>query len=809
MDSSTAWSDPRFPYKMKTGKRHNVFMVQECEASIFKSPHDPCYDCQDSFYTDAEQEEQYPKFAYLGEVSRDEATRIATEYTQNAQRDRDALSKLLLDYGDLVVSRWKKKNPAKRAAILTAASPELNQDDWVFSLYYKLNECWEAAREPVARTQLLLPWLTLSILKANPSALFALLHHRTTFAPHEWAPYDNKQLTLSWSVAHFDLQFTALCVVMHGTAYGKIVNFDLDAVHRQDIVGFPRARLILEAQAYLMKFLRNTVEIILATVDQPVGSENWLTVSRAGLRHVGGELGYRSTYAHQAYSRPPVLEPSRLLSICEVQMNALEDHLSFLQTDPTYMKHHVQIIQQGKLYELWLKAECEHVKSLQDRFRDSICPGQPLPAKYEKALGALELFLANLVNWRAEDLRLQVAQRPGFSSYFTYTPMDGGTKYDTMFNSQRDWTEIRVEDPLLWCLIQLTGDMRSQRYYDHGHLFAFLEQHLLTCSAQDRKRVDSEILKTVSDLVAYFEMLMNVRLHRPLYRARELSETMTAEDRGAWKGWSAVMEIHSQYTYGKRKVMGNKLFDKMTSSPPHSLDKIMRMEQVKSTRACLESFWGETRKMVKIGFQDTRFTAAEVISAHRTPEYLNEVRLEESRFLETPKPDSQQGFELRTEWDLLHTEAKNSSTTTTNQKIKTKTRSIGPSLPEAHEVPAAAPEVLSPQKIIPVSKRSLQVLRLMYPAEAEERAKGVDWATFVRTMADTGFVASEGAGSAVSFENQEGGRIIFHRPHPDSDVDAHLLRSIAWRMRKWFGWAVGNELDGHEFSGESSFKWES
>ncbi|KAE9964141.1 hypothetical protein BLS_008598 [Venturia inaequalis] len=820
MDSSPAWSDPRFPYTKKIGERKYLYTVQELEASIFKSPHDPCSDCQDSFYTNAEQKNHYPRFTYRGEVSRDEATRIATEYTQNAQRDRDALSKLLRDHGDLLVSRWKKKNPVKRVAILTAASPELNQDDWVYSLYDRLTECWEAARDPVARTQLLLPWLTLSTLKTNPNALFALLHYRSAFAPHEWAPYDNTQLNLSWSLAHFDLQFTTLCVVMHGPGYGReIVNFDLDAIHRQDIIGFPRARLILEAQAYLMRFLRNTAEAILATVDQPTGSKNWLAVSGAGLGHAGGELGYRSTYAHQAYTRPPSFEASKLLSICEVQMNALEDHLSFLQTNPQYMKRHVQIIRQGKLYELmrndqkgrmlfnalikevmtywrwkWLKAECQHVKSLQDRFRDSICQGQSLPAMYDKALGALELFLANLVNWRADDLGMQLSERPGFSSYYTFTAKEGGAKLVANPNSQLSLTELYEQDPLFWCLIQLTANMKSPDHHDRGHLFAFLEQHLLTCRAEDRKRVDVEIRRTVSDLMAYFEILMNVRLHRPLHRVTDLSDIMTAkdrtaQDRGAWKGWSVLYERPSSSTSDRQRVMGNKLFEKMTSSSPYPLDKIMRLEHAKSTRACLEHFWGETRKIAKIIFQGTRFTAAEiaslieVISANLAPEYLNEVRLEESRLLGTPKPISRP-LELRTERDMSHTEAKNSSATPTKQKPNV----IGPKLPEAQEIVAAATDIETPQKVIAVSKRSLQILRLMYPTDAKEMTKGIDWATFVRTMADTGFVARDAGSSVVSFENQEGGRIIFDKPDPDADVDADSLQIMAWRMRKWFGW---------------------
>lgn len=47
---------------------------------------------------------------------------------------------------------------------------------------------------------------------------------------------------------------------MHGSDYGKVVPWDKDAAHPWDIVGFPRAQLILEAQRHLMQVLRGVVE---------------------------------------------------------------------------------------------------------------------------------------------------------------------------------------------------------------------------------------------------------------------------------------------------------------------------------------------------------------------------------------------------------------------------------------------------------------------------------------------------------------------------------------------------------------------
>ncbi|KAF4619036.1 hypothetical protein G7Y89_g14811 [Cudoniella acicularis] len=72
----------------------------------------------------------------------------------------------------------------------------------------------------------------------------------------------------------------------------------------------------------------------------------------------------------------------------------------------------------------------------------------------------------------------------------------------------------------------------------------------------------------------------------------------------------------------------------------------------------------------------------------------------------------------------------------------------------------------------------------------------IKWDCFVLAMADpeVGFVARHGAGgSAVQFEPNETskwagkGKIVFHRPHPDSVIDAVMLSSMGKQMRKWFG----------------------
>ena len=97
---------------------------------------------------------------------------------------------------------------------------------------------------------------------------------------------------------------------------------------------------------------------------------------------------------------------------------------------------------------------------------------------------------------------------------------------------------------------------------------------------------------------------------------------------------------------------------------------------------------------------------------------------------------------------------------------------------------------------IPVKRRAFDVFTLMFPGSAEEASKSVDWDRFVLAMSDVGFTARNGGGSVVIFENEnldteghDGGKIIFHKPHPVAKIDSVVLHFMGKRMSKWFGWS--------------------
>lgn len=192
----------------------------------------------------------------------------------------------------------------------------------------------------------------------------------------------------------------------------RVGNLDWQAssAHRADIIGFPKACLILEGQAYLMGALRKIVDKILEGLDlsKPASTEKWKLMTKLGFRHTNEVDLYK----------PSILRPTRFLyryfnlhSSDQIRCSgSLADHLWFLQTEQPYLRRYIRLFCQGETYRtvdkdaagallstqlvhnvrtywrwVWIKSECVYVKSVHGGFRDSICPGECLPSVYDKA----------------------------------------------------------------------------------------------------------------------------------------------------------------------------------------------------------------------------------------------------------------------------------------------------------------------------------------------------------------------------------------------------------------------------------------
>jgi len=420
------------------------------------------------------------------------------------------------------------------------------------------------SRSQIRRRQLLLPWLSVEVLKTNPAVLFALLHYRSTHPPQEWAAFDSRQLTLSWAYGWLDVNYSAKCVVMYGARYGQLVDWEAGAAHQADILGFPRAQFVLEAQAYLMEVLCTIVEMVLEGADdsQPARTEKWRELTTtAGFRRTG-EVEFWSQYTNPAFSAPPDLDIGYLLSLAKTRLDATGDHLSHLQCDAAYMRRHIKIIFDTEIYKgarnneaaamltrqicqevhgyhlwRWVEIECRHVEQVHQRFGNGASPGRPLPVRYDRALGALELFIVDQVIFRANFLEKVLPHTPGLSKHWSLErtgDLPPGTSR-LIRNSSTNSKESLAEDPLDWCLIQMLGKPDEQSHFDHDMLFAFLQNHQSTANSKEKGRLDEIIYQHLSDLATCHEMLVSIRLHRPQNTARMMQEVKATENREGWK----------------------------------------------------------------------------------------------------------------------------------------------------------------------------------------------------------------------------------------------------------------------------------
>lgn len=117
------------------------------------------------------------------------------------------------------------------------------------------------------------PLLGVDSMLANPAALFALVHNRLLYPPARWAAWDLQQIQYSWDLGHFITDFSAKCIALYDPMYGQVVIWDAAKAHRGDMLGFPRARLVLEAQRNLCQVLDRLVGglvgALLVTSDSP------------------------------------------------------------------------------------------------------------------------------------------------------------------------------------------------------------------------------------------------------------------------------------------------------------------------------------------------------------------------------------------------------------------------------------------------------------------------------------------------------------------------------------------------------------
>ncbi|KAH0274072.1 hypothetical protein KCU91_g5532, partial [Aureobasidium melanogenum] len=308
-----------------------------------------CRCCEQQFL--AMEAQRFDRFRYETIVKPEIAQTTLADFVDKIKENRAHLTNLCDKFGNLILSRWKKKSRDKREALLLAADPTLEKEPWFRLRTEGEAITWQEVRP--LRSSWLLPYLSTATLKANPSVLLGLLHNRVMHSPEEWVPFDSEVVRQGWADGYFDLEYCGYyCVVMHGINYGKLVPWDKEAAERCDIVGYPRARLIIEAQALMFSRLRAIVDLILEGVNHDGSSacDKWLETIRTGFKQ-SNNIEFWSDHVNQPFSSPPKLDVDYYCSIAKARMQAAKDHLWLLQTDPSYFRRFVKVLAVGEVYK--------------------------------------------------------------------------------------------------------------------------------------------------------------------------------------------------------------------------------------------------------------------------------------------------------------------------------------------------------------------------------------------------------------------------------------------------------------------------
>ena len=210
---------------------------------------------------------------YADAVNNDEAQKILDGFTTSITADLALLHEHLLAHADVLMTRWKNKGKTatKRTELLLSAMPNMPKPKHsVLHLQHEERNWYE---HPEDRKAWLLPWLSFEDILEKPQRMMHLLHIRTIYKPQDWVLFDNKHLNIGWNLGTLRTQYDACSVIVCGAEYGLLHKLNVEANHRWYMIAYPRARLVLEAQALLYVFLRRFVERLLDGACIVTGSE--------------------------------------------------------------------------------------------------------------------------------------------------------------------------------------------------------------------------------------------------------------------------------------------------------------------------------------------------------------------------------------------------------------------------------------------------------------------------------------------------------------------------------------------------------
>ncbi|KAI9669738.1 MAG: hypothetical protein M1831_007434 [Alyxoria varia] len=811
----------------------------------YPCPEADCVECFQQWRRPLEEHELHQ--LYVNILTDDQASRLLTLYVASIKGNQKWLRETLAAQGDLIIARWIR---GKRASYIDRAFPKLYPKAFPEQVMGFSLIDWRVARKSF-REAYLLPYFNKEMLLLDQLNLLRLLHVRCQHDFHKFVMLDKQQLQTGFKSGALPLDFNKHCVDMTPTdRYGKLTPFNQDKAHKWIIIGFPRAKVVIEAQAKLYANLRRIVEVILnetTNVHPNVGQ--WARFTSSSCRLEATQES-RAEYPHRAFAGPPMVDMIRFCELARTRRTEAEDHLWLLQTEPGYIQSAIGVFKSSVIFKkaekhrinrfavaelvnlsrkrlrMWknVETECQNLCNACQYIPEPERAGFDLPADYERALNLLELMLINCLLDLVRDLKTRLPISPGFQENYNFHHFANGKHGSTLKDISSKERDVNVayfeDDPLQWCLLQLSGDPENYNSTDHALLFSFLETHL-DKSEKQRQRVDQKLYNHLSDMAGIHELLSTLRLQQPLHAANRFTfNDVNDDDRKRSFFWRIQEKKPQELGDAQLDELGASLQEFESARLPFGRENKAYFARAVAAREQLIAFWKKAREIVQEQYEEAGMNQVDCKDEVNMLSYAfasdNERQLEyeqgrlrdlqeheaskKKRSVPKEQPKAEEPLMQHTVQDQPHPKADFLLFQRPKEKVKTRpTHASG--VAEASNVVSAADDASAETQLmaesIKVRSSSINLFSKMFP----KRGKGDDttgkirWADFVGAMADAGFIARKGSGSAVLFENDKQGhegKIVVHRPHPDPEVSHPMLKCIGKRMRKWFGW--GSEL---------------
>lgn len=595
---------------------------------------DTCRACREQYCTQPPsgstivQKNSPPK--YQKKLTDHEARKSLARLTSNINDDLAYLRGFVQTGADIVVTRWMKKTKANRTTLLQSSAHNMNPESFFAKFLEMAGKSTKlvphttveniirpghVSRVPKVGTlpekyrnsdSVLLPWLDMQSILDDPMHFLSLLDNRTKFESSDWMLFDSRQMK-TVPFTNVSVEFNAKCVIMHGSQYGQLVEWNEIQAHRWDIVGFPRAQMVLRAQEVLMKFLRRMVESLTAAEGGVLGTVKWDRLRQDGFKGTNEQVGL-STYRNQPFSPPPQFAVSTCLELANSRLAATRDEVWLLQIDPLYTQQTAQdhrlrakpgehfwksLIEQVMLAPIcrshiwhYIVDQLEKLRKSHHYDQKSARAGSPLSLKYDEELSALEFVLCEAYS------ALQAMLAPMMSS---------------MKGLQGSVLSVAsLKDPLLFVIGMLHLPPDQGASFEPSLLFRFLDSYLSKANGKERARLDAVQYVYLSDLAGIHEILTALRSQRP--RHSQLFDEKDKVVRHKYRYIDFQIRTKGTLLDDKQWEVVVPLFSDFVDSPwPKKLTAGNALESMTSTRTKLAGFWQAFRRIFAKRLKDSHW----------------------------------------------------------------------------------------------------------------------------------------------------------------------------------------------------------